>query len=154
MQAVTGLALPPLLLAPRRCWPARQRPQRPATIGEQRYDQHAAAMAFADDLAQRRGWDPAWVREQIGQARHLPRWSGWSRQRPGRHAQELGRLPRPIHRAPCVCRRACASGRTHRHALARAEAEFGVPASLIVGVIGVETLYGQHTGALPGASMP
>jgi membrane-bound lytic murein transglycosylase B len=30
--------------------------------------------------------------------------------------------------------------------LERAQAEFGVPASLVVGVIGVETLYGQHTG--------
>jgi membrane-bound lytic murein transglycosylase B len=34
----------------------------------------------------------------------------------------------------------------NRETLARAETEFGVPASLIVGVIGVETLYGQHTG--------
>jgi membrane-bound lytic murein transglycosylase B len=34
----------------------------------------------------------------------------------------------------------------HQSTLARAEREYGVPASLIVGVIGVETLYGQNTG--------
>lgn len=31
-------------------------------------------------------------------------------------------------------------------ALARAEARFGVPADIIVGIIGVETIYGRHTG--------
>jgi membrane-bound lytic murein transglycosylase B len=30
--------------------------------------------------------------------------------------------------------------------LARAEQEFGVPAAIVVGIIGVETLYGQNTG--------
>ncbi|MCG2585573.1 lytic murein transglycosylase B [Massilia sp. TS11] len=35
---------------------------------------------------------------------------------------------------------------THAATLARAEAEFGVPAEIIVGILGVETLYGQNTG--------
>ena len=34
----------------------------------------------------------------------------------------------------------------HRQALARAEAEYGVPADIIVAIIGVETLYGHDTG--------
>jgi membrane-bound lytic murein transglycosylase B len=34
----------------------------------------------------------------------------------------------------------------HQTTLERAEREYGVPASLIVGIIGVETLYGQNTG--------
>jgi membrane-bound lytic murein transglycosylase B len=34
----------------------------------------------------------------------------------------------------------------HRSSLERAERDYGVPASLIVGIIGVETLYGQNTG--------
>jgi membrane-bound lytic murein transglycosylase B len=34
----------------------------------------------------------------------------------------------------------------HRATLEKAEREFGVPASIIVGIIGVETLYGQNTG--------
>ncbi len=35
---------------------------------------------------------------------------------------------------------------THADALARAEARFGVPADIIVGIIGVETVYGRNTG--------
>jgi membrane-bound lytic murein transglycosylase B len=34
----------------------------------------------------------------------------------------------------------------HQASLERAEREYGVPASIIVGIIGVETLYGQNTG--------
>ena len=34
----------------------------------------------------------------------------------------------------------------HADALARAEAMFGVPAEIIVGIIGVETIYGRNTG--------
>nr|WP_233254839.1 lytic murein transglycosylase B [Limnohabitans sp. T6-5] len=34
----------------------------------------------------------------------------------------------------------------HRAALERAEREYGVPAAIVVGIIGVETLYGQNTG--------
>lgn len=34
----------------------------------------------------------------------------------------------------------------HREALDRAHETYGVPAELIVGVIGVETFYGQHMG--------
>ncbi len=36
--------------------------------------------------------------------------------------------------------------REHRQALERAETVYGVPAEIIVGIIGVETLYGRHTG--------
>lgn len=36
--------------------------------------------------------------------------------------------------------------REHARELARAEAEYGVPAEIIVGIIGVETIYGRHTG--------
>jgi membrane-bound lytic murein transglycosylase B len=36
--------------------------------------------------------------------------------------------------------------RQHAAELARAEAEYGVPAEIIAGIIGVETIYGRHTG--------
>ncbi|KAF4000035.1 lytic murein transglycosylase B [Glaciimonas immobilis] len=35
---------------------------------------------------------------------------------------------------------------TYADALARAEAQYGVPAEIIVGIIGVETVYGRNTG--------
>lgn len=37
----------------------------------------------------------------------------------------------------------------HRDALARAEATYGVPAQVIVSIIGVETNYGRNTGSYP-----
>lgn len=36
--------------------------------------------------------------------------------------------------------------REHAAELTRAEAEYGVPAEIILGIIGVETIYGRHTG--------
>lgn len=41
---------------------------------------------------------------------------------------------------------------THREALARAEARYGVPAEIIVAIIGVETVYGRNTGSFQTAS--
>ncbi len=37
-------------------------------------------------------------------------------------------------------------GQQHAAALAKAEAQYGVPAAIILGIIGVETIYGRHTG--------
>ena len=39
--------------------------------------------------------------------------------------------------------------RKHEATLNQAELEFGVPAEIIVGILGVESLYGQHMGAYP-----
>jgi membrane-bound lytic murein transglycosylase B len=36
--------------------------------------------------------------------------------------------------------------RTHKATLEKAEREFGVPAAIVVGILGIETLYGQNTG--------
>ena len=45
----------------------------------------------------------------------------------------------------CVCARASVWSQ-HAQALERAEEVFGVPAEVIVGIIGVETIYGQQMG--------
>ncbi|HMN93219.1 MAG TPA: lytic murein transglycosylase B [Hydrogenophaga sp.] len=119
--------------------------QRPPPVNEVRYDQHVEATAFAQEVAQRNGWDPVWVREQIGQARHLPSVVRLVLPAPAGTPKNWG-----AYRARFIEPRRIQAGlrywQAHRDTLARAEAEFGVPASLIVGVIGVETLYGQHLG--------
>ncbi len=109
------------------------------------YAGQPAAMAFADELAERRGLDRNWVRQQIGQAVRLER------------VMQLV-LPPPTsqpknwaaYRARFIEPKRIEAGlqfwQTHREALARAEAAYGVPASLIVGVLGVETFYGRHLG--------
>ena len=122
--------------------PAKQRPGTQSTFF---YSQSEAAMAFADDLASRRDLDPAWVRDQIGQAQRLPQVSRLMapapRGTPKNWAAYRARFIEPVR-----LRAGQRFWENNRETLARAEAEFGVPASLIVGVIGVETLWGQHTG--------
>ena len=109
------------------------------------YAGQPAAMAFADDLAERRGLEQAWVRQQIGQAVRLERVTRLVLPPPTSQPKNWA-----AYRARFIEPRRIQAGlrfwQTHRDALARAEATYGVPASLIVGVIGVETFYGQHMG--------
>jgi membrane-bound lytic murein transglycosylase B len=117
----------------------------PATGAAPRYAQRADAQTLADDIAQQQNLDAGWVREQIGAAQFLPAVVRLMRPAPAgapkNWAAYRARFIEPV--------RLKAGQRfwlAHRETLERAEREFGVPASLIVGVIGVETLYGQHTG--------
>lgn len=103
------------------------------------------AMRFADDLADRRSLDRAWVRDAIGQANHLP---------------VVVRLMTPapsgtpknwrVYRSRFIDNYRINAGmafwQANEAALERAEREFGVPADIIVGIVGVETIYGQQTG--------
>jgi membrane-bound lytic murein transglycosylase B len=122
--------------------PAKQRPGAQPAFA---YSQSEAAMAFANDLASRRDLDPVWVRAQIGQALRLPQvvrlMTPAPRGTPKNWAAYRARFIEPVR-----LRAGQRFWEDNRALLARAEAEFGVPASLIVGVIGVETLWGQHTG--------
>ncbi|WP_291010442.1 lytic murein transglycosylase B [Hydrogenophaga sp.] len=102
-------------------------------------------MAFADDLASRRDLDPVWVRAQIGQAQRLPQVARLMAPAPRGTAKNWTAY-RARFVEPVRLRAGQRFWEENRETLARAEAEFGVPASLIVGVIGVETLWGQHTG--------
>lgn len=143
LAALAGPALLPALAQTGSA--AKVRPAAPPAADTFFYRDSPAAMAFAADMAARRGLDPDWVRDQIGQARRLT-------------AAIRGVTPPPVgvpknwaaYRARFIEPVRLAAGerfwRANRDTLARAEREFGVPASVIVGVIGVETLYGRHTG--------
>ncbi|MFN3496362.1 MAG: lytic murein transglycosylase B [Hydrogenophaga sp.] len=109
------------------------------------YGQHPGAMAFADDLASRRNLDPAWVRQQMSQAQRIPTVARLMAPAPSGTPKNWAAY-RARFIEPVRLRAGLRFWQDNRDALARAEATFGVPASLIVGVIGVETLYGQHTG--------
>ncbi|MEO0002824.1 MAG: Membrane-bound lytic murein transglycosylase precursor [Pseudomonadota bacterium] len=113
--------------------------------GAQRYGNHAAAQALAAEIAQRRGWEQDWVQHWIGQAQQLP-----SVRRLIAPAQPGTVKNWAAYRARFVEPVRIEAGRrfwqAQRKTLERAEASYGVPAWLIVGIIGVETLYGRHTG--------
>ena len=109
------------------------------------YGQRSDARELADQLAAQHGLPKAWVRQQLAQAHHIQT------------------IPRLVQPPPAGQRKNWAAYRdrfiepkridaglafwqAHRQALARAETRYGVPASIIVGIIGVETYYGRHLG--------
>ncbi len=109
------------------------------------YAGRAGVMQFADDLAERRGLEREWVRQAIGSAQFLPSVSRLMLPAPAGTAKNW-RVYRSRFIDPIRIRAGVTFWLANRETLARAEAEFGVPARIIVGIIGVETIYGQQMG--------
>lgn len=112
---------------------------------ETRYAQREDAMRFADDVAKRRQLDPTWVRQTIGQARFLPNVPRLML--PARTpTQKNWRVYRSRFIDPIRIAAGVRFWRDNAATLARAEQEFGVPAEIVVGIIGVETIFGRDMG--------
>ena len=102
-------------------------------------------MEFADDLATRRDLDREWVRQAIGQAHFLPQVPKLMLP-PAKGTAKNWRVYRSRFVEPIRIRAALRFWQDNRMALEQAERDYGVPAEIIVGIIGVETLYGQQMG--------
>ena len=113
------------------------------------YASREDVMRFADDVAERRNLDREWVRQALAQSQFIPT------------VQRLMRPMQPsssgvvwknwrVYRSRFIDPVRILAGvkfwRDNAAALERAEAEFGVPAEIIVGIIGVETIYGRDMG--------
>ncbi|WP_353237681.1 lytic murein transglycosylase B [Limnohabitans sp.] len=109
------------------------------------FSESSAAMDWSSQAAERLQLDPQWVRKHLGQARRLP-----SVERLVLPASSPAAKNWAAYRARFIEPQRIQAGlrfwQTHRGALERAEREFGVPASVVVAIIGVETFYGQYTG--------
>ena len=103
-------------------------------------------MAFADDLASRRDLDPLWVREMLGQSRFNPTVSRLM-QPPAKTFVKNWRAYRSRFIDPIRIEAGVRFWRANQATLERAEKQYGVPANIIVGIIGVETIYGRDTGS-------
>ena len=109
------------------------------------YAGRADAMQWADETATRIDLPSGWLRQQISQARRIPLIEQLVLPAPAPAAKNWAAYrsrfiePRRIDAGAAFWQR-------HRTTLERAEQAYGVPASIIVGIIGVETLYGQHMG--------
>jgi membrane-bound lytic murein transglycosylase B len=103
-------------------------------------------MQFAEDLASRRNLDTGWVRAAIGQTRLNPTVSRLM-QPPAKAFVKNWRAYRGRFIDPVRIAAGVRFWQENRATLARAEQEFGVPAEIIVGIIGVETIYGRNTGS-------
>jgi membrane-bound lytic murein transglycosylase B len=109
------------------------------------YATRADVMALADDIAQRRNLDVEWVRNAIGQSHYMPVIAKAITPPPVGVPKNWA-LYRSRFIEPIRIRAGVKFWQAHRDTLQRAQTELGVPAEIIVGIIGVETIYGQHTG--------
>ncbi len=113
--------------------------------GQTAYGQRPDAMQLASTLAERHGLDVDWAQAQLAQARYTP---------------SVARLIMPpavgtaknwaAYRArfiePERIRAGAAFWAANTTWLDAAEQRYGVPAAIVVGIIGVETFYGRVTG--------
>lgn len=111
------------------------------------YAHRTDAMQAADDIAQRRDLDPAWVRQTLAQAHYLPAVAKAVTPPPVGVAKNW-QVYRSRFVEPQRIKAGVAFWQAHQHTLKRAEMETGVPAEIIVGIIGVETIFGQQSGQL------
>ena len=110
------------------------------------YATRPEVMLEADAIAARRDLDLTWVRQAIGGARQLPQAARWVLPAPTGTAKNW-RLYRSRFIDPVRIAAGVAFWRANAAALERAQSEFGVPAEIIVGIIGVETIYGRDMGS-------
>jgi len=109
------------------------------------FSEWQAVREFEDEMVDKHGFDRAALEQLVGQARFIDsavqlvkpappgkpkNWNAYS-----------GRFIEPIRIGAGV-----RFWNENAETLARAEAEYGVPAEIIVGIIGVETIYGRDTG--------
>ena len=121
------------------------RPARQAAVTGMPLASTEQTQAWVQDAAQRLQLDPIWVQNTLAQAQRLP-----SVERlvlpPSSPTAKNWAAYRARFIEPIRIQAGLRFWQNNRNALERAEREYGVPASVIVGIIGVETLYGQNTG--------
>jgi membrane-bound lytic murein transglycosylase B len=103
------------------------------------------AMQWADDMAQRRGLDRTWVRRAVARAQMLPVVARLMQPAPPGQPKNWqayrGRFVEPVRIAAGV-----KFWKDNERTLLQAERDFGVPPEIVVGIVGVETIYGQQMG--------
>ena len=116
-----------------------------AAAAQPAYGARADVVAFAQDVAQRRGLELQWVQAQLALARRLPAVQRLIMPPPAGTAKNW-----TAYRARFVDRARIDGGlrfwRTHAGWLERAHTRWGVPPEVVAAVIGVETFYGRHMG--------
>ncbi len=102
-------------------------------------------MRFGAELAERRGLDFGWVQNALQRARFVPSVARFIMPPPAGSVKNWA-----AYRARFVEPRRIAAGvafwQAHEKWLQRAEATYGVPPEIVVGIVGVETIYGQQMG--------
>ena len=100
---------------------------------------------FGAEVAERRNLDPVWVKAALEQARFVPNVAKFIMPAPAGTAKNWAAY-RARFVEPVRIRAGVAFWRANEKWLKKAEADFGVPPEIVVGIIGVETIYGQQMG--------
>ena len=106
---------------------------------------NAQARAFIDEMVVRHGFERAALNDWFGQTAYSATVARLIMP-PSTPGRKSWRAYRSRFIEPIRINAGVRFWQEHRDTLRRAEAEFGVPASVIVGIIGVETIYGRDMG--------
>lgn len=141
-----GLALASLAAdaAPREQKQTRSRAAKAAAEGVP-YAGREDVLRFAAELAERRGWDRNWVEQHLADARLLPVVQRLIMPPPAGTAKNWAAY-RARFIEPSRIQAGLRFWQAHESWLSQAEARFGVPAEVVVGIVGVETFYGRIMG--------
>ncbi|WP_280150829.1 lytic murein transglycosylase B [Piscinibacter sp. XHJ-5] len=110
------------------------------------YGQREDVMRFGAELAERRGLDVAWVQAALAQSRYVPTVARLIMPPPAGTAKNWNAY-RARFVEPVRLRAGLAFWRANEAWLRLAEERYGVPPEIVVGIVGVETIYGQQMGS-------
>ncbi len=109
------------------------------------YGHRDDVMRFGAEVAARQGLDMGWVQAALAQSRYVPSVAKLIMPPPAGTAKNWA-----AYRERFIEPRRIAAGvsfwQANERWLTQAEQVYGVPAEIVVGIVGVETLYGQHLG--------
>jgi membrane-bound lytic murein transglycosylase B len=109
------------------------------------YGRRDDVMRFGAELAARQNLDPAWVQGKLAESRFVPNVAKFIMPPPAGTAKNWAAY-RSRFVEPIRIRAGLAFWRENEKWLVRAQAMYGVPAEIVVGVVGVESIYGRQMG--------
>jgi membrane-bound lytic murein transglycosylase B len=116
-----------------------------AAKDEASYAQRDDVIRFGIEVAERNGLDPAWVLAALSAARYQPSVVKYIMPPPAGTAKNWAAY-RERFVEPRRIRAGVVFWRANEGWLLRAEDIYGVPPEIVVGIIGVETIYGEQMG--------
>lgn len=129
--------------------PAATTPQpAPASALAGNFAARIEVKAFISDMAEKHGFDRDALLASFARIAPNPRTLALMNP-PRTSIQRSWRAYRPRFLQPVRINGGVAFWNRHAAALARASAQYGVPAEIIVAIIGIETVYGRNTGNFP-----
>ena len=109
------------------------------------YGRRDDVMQFGTDIAARHGFDAVWVRDALAQARMVPSVARFIMPPPSGTPKNWAAY-RARFVEPTRIRAGVAFWNANEKWLTMAEETYGVPPEIVVGIVGVETIYGRQMG--------